>query len=149
MLCRLRSSCSDQGPLSSCHTQASHCRGFSYCGTRALGCADFSSCGSWALEHKLNNCGAMALVALRHVGSSWIRDGTCLLHWQADSLSLRHQGNPAMLFSESLESMCVYLGCVRSMLQHVGSFMAGLWLLSSGGMWVPECVGSVVCDMWA
>ena len=31
--------------------------------------------GSWALEHRLNSCGTW-LVALQHVGSSWIRDQT-------------------------------------------------------------------------
>ena len=34
------------------------------------------------------------LVALRHVGSSWTRDWTHLLHWQADSLPLSYQGSP-------------------------------------------------------
>ena len=122
LLCRLCSSCSDRGPLSSRDTQASHCRGFSCCGTQALGCADFSSCGSRALEHRLNNCGAKALVALRHVGSSRIRDGTCLLHWQADSLPLRHQGNPAMPSSESLESMHVYLWLCQVCVEACGTF---------------------------
>ena len=42
----------------------------------------------------------MGLVALRHVRSSWTRDRTwVLLHWQADSLSLSHQGKPHMLCS--------------------------------------------------
>ena len=46
----------------------------------------FSGCGAWAstvasradhgLEHRLGRCGALALVALRHVGSSCIRDQT-------------------------------------------------------------------------
>ena len=34
----------------------------------------FSSCGSRALEHRLSSCGDRALLASRHVGSSWIRD---------------------------------------------------------------------------
>ena len=58
----------------------SRCSGFSCCGAQALGHADFlrahglSSCRSLALEHRLNNW-YMGLDALRHVGSSWIRDG--------------------------------------------------------------------------
>ena len=47
-------------------------------GEWALGHVDFSSSGSPALEHRLSICGGMGLVALRHVGSSWIRDQTCV-----------------------------------------------------------------------
>ena len=71
---------------------ASHCGGFSFCGAQALGHAGCSSWGTWAL-HRLSRCG---LVAPRHMGSSWIRDETRLLHWQADSLSLSHQGSPCL-----------------------------------------------------
>ena len=41
------------------------------CGAQALGHMDLSSCGTWAqyLWH-------MGFIALQHVGSSWIRDGT-------------------------------------------------------------------------
>ena len=45
------SSCSEQGLLSSCGAQASHCGGFSSCRAQALGCAAecwLSSCGTWA-----------------------------------------------------------------------------------------------------
>ena len=35
----------------------SHCSGLSRC---RAGCVGFSSCGPWALEHRLNNCGAWA-----------------------------------------------------------------------------------------
>ena len=34
------------------------------------------------------------LVILRHVGSSWIRDRTCVLRWQVDSLPLSPRGSP-------------------------------------------------------
>ena len=52
-------------------------------------CAGFSSCGSRALEHRVSSCGNRALFASRHVGSSRIRDWTCvscigrwiLYHW--------------------------------------------------------------------
>ena len=57
---RLCSSCSEQGLLSSHRAEASHCGGFSCCRMHPLGCSGFSSCGSWALEHRLNSCGAWA-----------------------------------------------------------------------------------------
>ena len=46
---RIFSSCGRWGLLSSCDTQASHCSGF-------------SCCKVWALEHRLNSCGAHALL---------------------------------------------------------------------------------------
>ena len=49
----------------------------------------FSSCGWKAVEHR-----CAGLVAVPHVGSSWIRDQT--LHWQVDSLWLSHQGSPEL-----------------------------------------------------
>ena len=50
--------------------------------------ACLSSCSPWAqsLWH-------MGLVALQHVDYSKTRDQTCLLHWQADSLALSHEGS--------------------------------------------------------
>ena len=88
------SSCGHWGLLSSCGVQASPWGGFS-CGAQSLGTwasevvvCGFSGCGSWALEHRLCSCGK-GLAAWRHVGSSWIRDSTCvscigrqiLYHW--------------------------------------------------------------------
>ena len=65
------------------------CCGFSCYRTQAIGHAGFSSCGlrswgSWALEHRLSwskPCGIFSDQGLN----------LCLLHWQADSLSLSHQ----------------------------------------------------------
>ena len=45
----------------------------SHCGGCSLGHPGFRSCGSWAPEHRLYSCGAQALVAPWHVGSSRIR----------------------------------------------------------------------------
>ena len=42
--------CCEQGLLSSCGAQASHCGGFSCCGPRALWPMGFHSCGTWAVE---------------------------------------------------------------------------------------------------
>ena len=61
-----------------CSARASHCGGFCCCGARALGTR-----ASVVVARKLSSCGAR--VAPRHVGSSWTRDRTCPLHWQADS----------------------------------------------------------------
>ena len=58
LLCWLFSSCGEQGLLSRCTAQISHCRGFSYCGAQAIGHVGFSSWGSWTLQHKLNKDGA-------------------------------------------------------------------------------------------
>ena len=63
---------------------ASHCGGFSCCGAWALECLGFSSCSIWARLLQLVGprvrvqLWGMALVALRHVGSFWIRDQTCV-----------------------------------------------------------------------
>ena len=46
--------------------------------------AGFSTCGSRALQCRLSSCGARALVAPRHVGSSRTRDRTrvpCIGRW--------------------------------------------------------------------
>ena len=64
------SHCSEQGLLSRCGAQASHCSSFSW------------AARAQSLQHT-------GLVAPWHVGSSWIRDGTCvscmgkqiLYHW--------------------------------------------------------------------
>ena len=53
LLCRLFSSCSEQGLLSSCSAQASHWDGFSCCGPRAPE-HRLSSWGTWAsLPHRM------------------------------------------------------------------------------------------------
>ena len=66
LLIRFFSSCSDQGLLSNCGAQASHCSGFSCCRARALR-VGFSSCGSWALEHRFSSCSVVGLSSSRHL----------------------------------------------------------------------------------
>ena len=61
-----------------CGVWASHCSGLSCCGARALGRGSFSSCGLKVLEHRLGSCTGLA--ALLHVGSSQIRDRTCVFY---------------------------------------------------------------------
>ena len=65
-----------RGLLSGCGAWASHCGGFSGCRAPALGCAGASvdTAPGLYLEPRLNRCGALSLVTLRHVGSSWARD---------------------------------------------------------------------------
>jgi len=54
----------------------------------AVAAHGLSRCSSWSLEHKLNG-----MWNLLNQGSN-----LCLLLWQADSLSLRHQGSPLVSF---------------------------------------------------
>ena len=83
------SSCTEQGPLSSCGVRASHCIGCS-CGVQALGHTGFSTCG------------CMGPVVPQHVESSWIRDQThvpwtgrrILNHWTS-------RERPAQLLKEN------------------------------------------------
>ena len=80
---------------------ASCCGDFSCCG-QAVECAYFCSCGTWAQQLWLPGSGAQAqelwhtgLVALQHVGSSWIRDQTCVSFIGRQILyHLSHQGSP-------------------------------------------------------
>ena len=83
LLCGFFSSCGKRELLSSCSAWASHCSGFSCCRGQARGHAGFSSFSTWAQELWLPGSRAQAqylwctgLVALQHVGSSWIRDRT-------------------------------------------------------------------------
>ena len=76
-------SCNKQGLLFSCGTRASHCGGFSYCGARPLGRTGLRRGSMWSHQLRLPGSRAQAqqlqstgLVALGHVGSSWIRDQT-------------------------------------------------------------------------
>ena len=62
-----------------------------------------SCCSSPALEHRLSSCGTQGFAALRHMGSSWIRDGTHISCIGRRTLSLsrgnyHYQGNLAIFF---------------------------------------------------
>ena len=68
LLCRLFSSCSEQGLLSSCGAWASHCGEASTVAEHRLQGVwasavlvhGLSNCSSWALQHRLNRFGAQA-----------------------------------------------------------------------------------------
>ena len=72
--------CRKQGLCSSCNVKASYCDCFSCWGAQVL--------GSWTqwLRHMGLSC-SVASGIFPGQGSN-----PCLLHWQADSLSLSHQG---------------------------------------------------------
>ena len=77
-----------RGLLSTCNAQTSHCGGFSCCRT-------------WAPEHVASVVGAhgpgspaVCGIAPRFRGSN-----LCVLHWQADSQLLVHQGSPSSLLN--------------------------------------------------
>ena len=103
--------CAEWGPLSSRGGLASRCSGLSSCRSQALGHPDFSSCSmwaqqlrSWAPEHRLRSCGSQAERSCSMWDPPDRGSNPCLLHWQADSLPLSHQGSPTVSFLERL--MC-------------------------------------------
>ena len=59
-----------------------------------------SSCGSPALEHRLQSGGTQAQLLTQACGI-FLDQGSnpCLLHWQAESLPLNHQGSPLSLMA--------------------------------------------------
>ena len=83
-----------------CCAQTSHCSALSCCGTQAPGLAGFSSCntqarscGSWAPELGLGTQGARLSCSVECAIFSDQESNPCLLHWQADSYPLYHQGS--------------------------------------------------------
>ena len=63
------------------------------------------SCGSPPLEHRLNSCGHGLSCSLASGISLDQKSNPCLLHWQADSLPLSHQGSPLTdIFEQSSQN---------------------------------------------
>ena len=95
-MCGLFSSCREGGLLSSCGALISHCGGFSWCATRILESTGVNSFGMWTLQfgllgsraqtHELWRGGLSCPMACGNLPGPGIKP--CLLHWQADSLSL-------------------------------------------------------------
>ena len=102
LLCRLSSSCGSRRLLSSRGARASNCGSVSCCRAQALGCVGLRSCGSQAREHGLNSCDPEGLSGSLACGI-FLDQGLnqSLLHWQANSLPLSHQGNPEAHLSMS------------------------------------------------
>ena len=91
-LCRLFSGCGEWGLLSSSTGRASCCRGFSGCWaqTQGLVCVGF--------------------IAPWHLGSSWIRDRTCIPELAGGFSSTESRGKPCLqscLGTVTLRSACV------------------------------------------
>ena len=85
-------SCGEQGLLSSCGVQLSHCGDLCSAGSRGSG---FSSCScrvDWAPEHSLSSC-PMACGIFPDQGSK-----LCPLHWQVNSYALYHRGSLLLNF---------------------------------------------------
>ena len=55
-----------------------------------------SGCSSSALEHRLNSCGTRGLVTLLHVGSSRIRDRTCISALRGQFFTCEAPGKPSI-----------------------------------------------------
>ena len=99
LLCRVSvpvwafSGCGGLGLLSGLGAWASHCGGFS-CAVWALGCSGFLVVAPWpwSTGFVVVACGRSCSVACR----IFLDQGLNLfvLHWQADSLPLRHQRSP-------------------------------------------------------
>ena len=95
--------------LSSCQTWLSHWGSFLGYRGRALGCVGFSNWSSelWSTGSVVE---AHRFICIVTCGSFPDQGSNPhLLHWQADSLPLSHQGSPAILFMVTLfrESICV------------------------------------------
>ena len=98
----LFSHCDERGLFSSCDVQASHCRGFSRCGAQAPGlrylqrvgsvvvAPGLQSTGSVTVAHRLGCCAACG-ISPDQVSNPGV------LHWQADSLPLSHQGSSVFM----------------------------------------------------
>ena len=96
-----------------CSVRASHRHGFSCCRTQALGprasgiaAQELNSCGSWTLERRLSSCGAWISCSTACGILPNQVSNSCLLHWQADSLTLSQQGSPG---SPELYIICIIL----------------------------------------
>ena len=103
MLCRLflhrnfLCSCGEQGLRLSCSAWASHCGGFCL----------LQSMGSIVVAHRLN-CSAEYGIFLNQGLNP------CLLHQQADSLPLGHQGNPLLQFWDISAAHIFWFSCYHT-----------------------------------
>ena len=103
LLCRLFSTCGEQGLFSSCNVQTSYCSGFSHCGAQALS-MQASAVASHGLSGEVPR-GSRAqsqwlwLSCPEACGIFWDQESNlCLLHEQADTLPLNHHGSPCECF---------------------------------------------------
>ena len=92
----------------------------------------FSSCSTWPRQScfpgfraEAQQSGLMGLVALQHV-RPWVREPS-VLHWQADSLPLSHQGSPHYPFNA-----CKSWSNVPFLMPDIGSFFFSWFCVSLG-----------------
>ena len=100
----LFSSSCKQGLLSSCGAWA-NCGDFCWSGAQALKHMSFSSGSAWALEHRLNSCGAQAYCSMACGIFPDQGLNPCLLHWQVDSLPLSLQESPIEILNTDWPSL--------------------------------------------
>ena len=121
--------CGKWRPLSRSGVWASRCTGFS-CGAWVLGCEGVGgslqlpgcSTGSVVVAHRLS-CSAACGVLLDQGLNLY------LLHWQADSLPLSHQGSPTIQFWHSLSVswLLPVLVATDSLFKSVWSILKASW----------------------
>ena len=107
LLWRLFSNCGNWCLLSSCGAWTSHCRGFSCCrarGFRARRLQYLRHMGSVIVASGLSSTDSVVLahgLSCSTTCGIFLDQGLnlCLLHWQADSLLLSHQGSLGFTFS--------------------------------------------------
>ena len=134
--------CCCRQAFSSCEQgQLFHCSGFSCCGAQALGCVGVSSSssgalgtGSLAVAHGLSCSKACAIFP--DPGSN-----PCLLHWQADSWPLSHQGKPPTPLFE-LSSYC------QPWVPRFTGIIPWRWRLESTA-WSYICKPALPAPVWA
>ena len=133
------SSCSEQGLLSSCGAQVSHCGGFSCFGARLLGSGAFRSCSTrayqlWArgLQSVESTVVAHGLSCATHMETSQTTDRTCVpCRWILNSLD--HEGSPAELFMSDAVAMSVCQGPIQCTTHRVVQTTEPICFHSSGG----------------
>ena len=77
------------------------------------------------------------------------RSNLCLLHWQADSLSLTHQGSPFitlthMLYTEGL-FLEEWIQALRNQFEYMEDALTDILRSNSGSQGLLECHRTVVC----
>ena len=92
------SSCRELGLTLQSGSWAACCGGFSCCEAWALGHAGFRSCSPLAPKHRLLVVAHRLHCPVAHGVFPGQGSNPRLLHWQADSLPLSHQGSPIVSF---------------------------------------------------
>ena len=118
------------GGHSRCGLRVSHCGGFSCCRARALACMgsvvaapQLQSTVSVVMAQGLSCSGACEIFPTQGLNP-------CLLHWQADSLPLRHQVSPGGVLQTTQAQLLKPLQPEYSNLIHLGQGPGILFFLN-------------------